>query len=237
MTKDFYAPYTAVRCLHDTIYGSGDIAAIRFPSLSKTKEEYAWPAKPISLDNLTKAHAYAFPSNIAVYSLMWIDLAEEQFGTGVSGVILIEPRGSTPSSPQNISTCTFAIGWGTAFIEEDYFQSGEIVSASDIPTPILDFLGPNLADSGLGFTYFGPIFANSSGHAYPQRPVTMSVEWLNYLNPISTLSDGTNNTVINAYMSVFPERLPEIGLAQLVAYMLQGGLSVIGLDLAWQGML
>ena len=43
--------------------------------------------------------------------------------------------------------------------------------------------------------------------------------------------------VITKYISVFPQRLPKASLAQLVAYMLQDGLSTVGLDVSWQDML
>ena len=232
VTKDIYAPYTAIRCLHDTIQGPQDTAAVTFPSLSLRKEDYTQPVASMPINNLTKAHIYAI-SNVSTYTLMFTDLPEEQSGVPMSGVILVEPRGPAPLSSQNISMCTFAVGWGTSVLENDYLQDQTLPSASGIPPFLSDSFVIGGMNSDLDFT--GPIFAHGPGYAFPQRPVRIDVDWLNYLNPISTLPDGSNNTIINAFMALFPRRLAEANLAQLISYMLLSGLSTIGLDLPWQG--
>ena len=235
VTDNLYAANTAVQCLHDTIEDAGDRGTVHFPGLLKTKEQYAQPTVAIPLDNLTKAEVYASAGNGSEYGLMWMSLPETLFDGIVSGVILTEPRSPVAGSPQNISMCTMAAGWGTSSVEQDLFQGDFYVSPTDVPASLHYLLKSNRITSGSGYSAYGPLFANVSGSAYPQRPVRMPPEWLEYLNPTSTLLDGTNQTIINAYMALFPERLSEFSLAQMVTFMLQAGLSVVGIDLAWQG--
>ena len=233
VTKGSYAAYSAIQCLHDTIDGPKDSTAIRFPNLFRTKEQYAHAVEAVPFERITKAEVYASTPNISEFHMIWTDLAEELFGGIVSGLILIEPRKAS-SSPQNISTCSVSVGWGTSSIEEDLEEGDVNTSPNNIPAP-LKYLKIDRADGEMGLPFYGPIFANESGFAYPQLPIRLAVDWLELLNPVTELPDGTNTTVVNAYMSVFSERLPAFSLAQLLTYMLSGGLSIIGLDLAWQG--
>ena len=234
VSKDLYAAYTAVQCLHGIIEGAEDSTAVQFPGIMRTNDQYAHPVEVIPYNNLSKAEVYAFAGNISDFEMMWTELPDDLFGDAVSGVILIEPRDSTTSSSRNITTCSIATGWGTSSIYQDWYEGLIYLSSSNVPAPIssdvISAQGPRTP--GIPFTQ--PIFANESDHVYPQRPVTLPAQWLQYLNPVTTLPDGSNNSVINAYMSLFTGRLSEYDLAQLVSFMVGSGMSIIGLDLAWQ---
>ena len=233
ISKSLYTANSAVQYLHNTIGGPENLTTIRFPNLFRTKEQYSHGTKALPLNNLTKADIYTSANNISEYYVTWTDLRAEPFGDYVSGFVLVKPR-DTSISPQNISTCSVSVGWGTSTMAEDLYN-GLDISPSDIPGPLTHLLNSDLGALTLGFSLYRPIFANESGSAYPQRPVQLAVDWLEFLNPITELADGTNITVINAYMSLFSDRLPEYSLAQLLTHMLDGGLAVIGSDLAWQG--
>ena len=63
----------------------------------------------------------------------------------------------------------------------------------------------------------------------------MSTEWLEYLNPTTTVLHGVNSTVINAYMSQQADKPSEWFVALTTNYMIEYGFSTVGLDLPWQG--
>ena len=65
----------------------------------------------------------------------------------------------------------------------------------------------------------------------------MPLAWLAYLNPTLTLSDGTNTTAINQYMSLLPQSLSGVGVAKVLTMMLNLALSGIGQNLPWESML
>ena len=238
VSDNLYAANIAVQCLHDTIEDVDDIGAIQFPGLFRTQEQYARPTEVISLINLTKSEVYASPSNASEYGLIWMSLPESLFEGIVSGVVLTEPRNSVAGSPMNITTCTIAGGWGSSSLEEDLYQNDLNIFPIDVPTSMKYLLIPDTSsDTLLGPASFYPFFANDSGSMYPQRPFEMSVEWLEYLNPMSTLPNGINSTVINAYMSLVPERLSEHDIAGIIGFMIEVGLSIVGIDLPWQGLI
>ena len=234
VSKNFYAATAAVHCSHDTITSPGDKDVVRFPGLLRTEQQYADSTELIARDGLTKAEVYAMSSNSSAFTLVWTDLPEEQFGESTSGAILIEPRSPVPGSPQNISTCTLAAGWGTSKMEEDLYAADFYTSPYNVPAAFQKIFKSDKQGDVTGIVSYAPIFGNISGSAYPQRPITMPVEWLQYLNPTILFPDGTNTSVINEYMSTYPERLSAFGLAQLITQMLTVGLSTIGADLPWQ---
>ena len=133
--------------------------------------------------------------------------------------------------------CTFVVGSIASSMEEHYDDSRFTTSMSNVPTSVSGFLPSVYVTVGLGFSYSGLINANVSGDIYPQRPVRISVDRLNYLSSVYRLPYETDNMVINTYISVVPQRLPKANLVQLVAYMLQDGLSTVELDVNWQCML
>ena len=119
-----------------------------------------------------------------------------------------------------------------------YFEGHTYISPYDIPPSIENLFMNNGVHSDLsGISYEAAIYANESGSRYPQRPIRLPVEWLEYLNPVSTLVNGTNATVINAYLSPFSEfgRIPTYLLAEILTQVLGTGLSLYGADLPWQG--
>lgn len=80
-----------------------------------------------------------------------------------------------------------------------------------------------------------PDFANISKFAYPQRRLTISEKWTEFLNPTVELPDGANTTAIHQYFSAFPSELTEVGTSRIMALILSAGLSRTGKELHVSG--
>ena len=169
---------------------------------------------------------------------MWLDLPDEIAAGLASAAILLDPRSPTVNSSQQITACTLGAGWGTSSMITSQSDLDVYASPVNLPTKDRLFLDDNAKiplGEDVSISNYGPLYGNVSGFAYPQRPIQMPPEWLAYLNPVSTMQDGSNKTIINAYMSLLPPNWGPIEVAEILTYMLQGGLSIIGLDLPWQG--
>ena len=235
--KDFYSAKSAVRCLQDTISGPRDTSPLRFPQLFRTENEYRNANTTLTITDGIKADFYSIPGNISDYRLTWVSLPDELTGNLLVGAVLLNPRSLGSGSLQNITTCTLAAGWGTSSISTRLDDSNVYSSSIDLPTSFKPFLNDDTISAAAAgaLRSNGPIYGNVSGYAYPQRPIQISPEWLAYLNPVSTLTDGTNGTVINAYMSLFPPDLTPFQVATVLTGMLEGGLTISGWSLPWQG--
>ena len=235
VNKDFYTAQTAIRCLSDVIVGPSDTSSLQFPRLVLTESDYQGAIKLFPVMNMTKADIYDNPGNNSEFELKWISLPDDDSIT--SGAVLLHPRGADINSTQNITACTLGAGWGTSSMISSFSDDYIYFSPTELPASIEPmYYHDSFAPIGYGAVKaFGAIYANVSGFAYPQRPIRMPPEWLTYLNPKSTLSDGTNITVINAYTSIFPSNLDPFQVAEILTYMLQGGLAISGWSLPWQG--
>ena len=79
------------------------------------------------------------------------------------------------------------------------------------------------------------MFLNYSGSVFPQRPIEMPVEWLEYPNPTTTVSQSTNSTVINAYMPHLANDLSEWFMALTLNCMVEYAFATVEIDLPWEG--
>ena len=169
--------------------------------------------------------------------MRWTNLPESLFGDVVSGAVLLHPRDPANGSSQNITACTLAAGWGTSSLTTDTFGSGGCwsspidLSASEAQ----EGRQGNAEPIGPGIEWHTPIFTNSSGSLYPQKPISMDPVWLTYLNPLIDSVNGTSTTAINAYMSLLPEQTKDFAIARVINYMLIGALPFVGFDTPWQG--
>ena len=135
ITKNLYEASVAVKCLQDTIEDPEDDSAVQFPILAMTTEQYLLP-ESVSFNNLTKAESYTHPGNVSEYRLIWTSSPAESFDDNVSGVILLNPRGTVLGSPQDITTCTLGAGWGTSTVVQDYDLGITYVFPTDLPRPV-----------------------------------------------------------------------------------------------------
>ena len=149
----------------------------------------------------------------------------------------MNPRYSTIDLSQNITTCTIGAGWGSSSMLTSFSDNNVYFSPTELLSSYKSLLN-NEGDLpvGLGLVpTFDTVFANVSGFAYPQRPMQMPPEWLACLNPVSTLPDGTNKNVVNAYMLLVPAHLEPFSVAKILLCMVEAGFAISGLNLPWQG--
>ena len=236
--KNFYTANTAVRCFSDVVNGPDDASTLQFPLLLRTKDEYQTGTETLSVTSVKKASLYATSGNISDFRVIWMSLPDEPAQALTAGAVVISPQNSTINSSLEITTCTIGAGWGTSSMLTSFSDDGVYFKPTGLPGSYATLLKEQgstpFGDGSLSFGW--PIYANVSGFAYPERPIQLPPQWLAYLNPVSTLQSGTNGTIINDYMSSFPPNLGPLDIAQILTYMLHGGLAISGLNLAWQGM-
>ena len=235
--ENFYSAQTVIKCISDTIKDPNDPTPLNFPLLAKTEDEYHNQTKTFSAPNVTKADIYASPGRSSDFRLKRIRLPEELTGSPAASAVLLSPQNPTINPLQNITLCIISARWGTPAIITSLKDANVYSSLIELPTSYKPFLNDNtISPIGYGaVTFRGPVYTNVSGFAYPQRPIRVAPDWLAYLSPISTLDDKTNRTVINSYMSIFPPGATVLRVAQVLTYMLHGGLAFSGLNLPWQG--
>lgn len=230
--KNYYQPYTIVSCVADFIDDTNHNGSVQFARISETESELKNPRAIIPLPELRKSHILETPGNISEYRLKWVDLPQDVFNGLVIGAVVLNPRGASPDSPQNITTCTLGAGWGTSTVRTDTLDAGSFYSTivgTPASWPLYTFM------SGESELQSDPNFANISGFQYPQRRIDLSPRWAEYLNPVISSTDGRNTTVFNEFLSTSPTTFHEAGIAKIIGIMLSSGLGRHGGDLGWQG--
>lgn len=229
--NDYYQPFTLTSCFSDTIQDANDWAPLRFARISETDSENAAERKIISTTNLPKAQFYEESGNISEYRLHWITLPVDLFSDTAIGSVILFPRDI--HGTQIVMTCTSGAGWGTASVFTDYLSPGNYGSyISGVPASFQTVVG-----SSIGQSIGVPDFANSSGFVFPQRRISISPKWAQFLNPLITFPEGGSTTLFNNYMSVAGTPFGEIATSKIISLMLSSGLSKIGRQLPWQGVL
>ena len=236
----YYQPYTSVVCKHDSIDGANDTDPIAFPAYSGVGAQTEG-LNSTHLDdrllfhNITKGDAFNTTGSLAEYRLRWVELPFN--GTAI-GAMILKPR-SPQNATQDLLMCSIGAGWGLSLMNTSTStQSAEpVLSQVDTKTLINElreftrgpayYLGASpeedLASMHQEF-YYSPIF--------PQRPVLITKDWANFLNPtISYL-----NTTVFASLMGLDTSLHELGQAEIIlSEMLANGLSRIGSTSQLQG--
>ena len=144
------------------------------------------------------------------------------------------------SSSYNITTCTLNAGWGSSTALSSTQTFGNIYShMSNIPSFGSD---ARIVDDNYGYLYSDiPIFSNLSNFLYPQRRISISKNWMEFLNPYVVL--GTNLTekfmsfALSSVQSQYTEVLQpsEANVARLMTLLLSVAMADIGSGYDWQG--
>ena len=107
--KSAYAAFSAIQCLSDTIDGPGDTRPLQFPHLLRTPEEYSGPNVGAAVEEPKRTEIYSnVDGNLSESRLVWTSLPTSEFGTGVQGAVVLDPRNSTYGSYQtyhNMYSC------------------------------------------------------------------------------------------------------------------------------------
>ena len=221
LTENYYQPYTTASCVTDTVLNSSDEAALRFARLLETgsKFEMDRDREISSVPALTKSQStYNIPGNHSQFRTDWVYLPHEIFGTGVPGAIIVHPQNSSDSS-YNITTCTLNAGWGSSSIFSNPITSFNVQSRITQTPPSWDLALKTADPYGIALAT-SPIFTKWSNFSYPQRHITISRSWMEFVNPILVQADNSTEEAVSAMLSQLPSEPQEYQIAHLLTLLL-----------------
>ena len=231
VSEGYYQPYTSTSCRSDQINAANQKDSLMFPRMLDTSSEQDEEDGLIYPSDITKADVLATLGNTSEFCFNWLDLPPSTSQDRLSGVTILHPV--TPNATNiNITLCTMGAGWGTSTTSVSSDLDGLFNSQIDrvpksIPIQNIDSFGEDIF-------YSTPVYANISGYAYPQRRISLSTTWLNYLNPIVP-SLGYNSTAMHILLASTPGFTDGVGIAQILSIVLACGLARSGVTLGWQG--
>lgn len=208
ITIDYYQPYTLVFCGHDTIQGRGDERLVAFPVLPGSDVQTFNRAKlnnstlsvyGFDFSGISRSQILDTPGPLSENRLKWVELPQDPFnGTAIGAVVLL-PR-SLKNTTQEVLVCTVGAGWGASTLNTSSFSGTAGPVRSEISTNQLrnwssaGSADPSDAESAASVIAFGafelPVF--------PQRPITLTENWAQYLNPSLSYA---NSTVFDTLMA------------------------------------
>ena len=206
ITQDYYQPFVLVSCQPDVIYSLDDQRPVGFPlppgtapsmlnqsayndSLLLGYPTSPWnhslrPSYAIEYPGITRSEILRTPGPPDKNRLRWVELPKDPFNGTSIGAIALLPKTEGDLAQQMI-VCNLGAGWGTSALNlSTYIGSPQVVlnhielnfpkESSDpdreLGVPVAEGLSLN---QDVYFSY--PIF--------PERMVTVTEEWAEYLNP------------------------------------------------------
>lgn len=233
LQKNYYQPYTTASCVLDVVKDGSDETPLRFPRISRTNSDLKGDREIVTIPGLTKAQIIndGLGDNSS-FRARWIDLPQNILNTGIPGAVIINSQ--VPNRPPyNIYQCTSDAGWGSSAIMNDFVQYGSIVShRMNDPRKDSD-MG---ASDPYGYVYSSvPDFTNISILPFPERRISVSENWMNFINPTLVLADNSTTTFISRYLSSARLQLEEGHVARMLTVFLAIALSNTNLDVGWMG--
>lgn len=252
ITTGYQQPYTLASCEHDTIFGHKDLNPVAFPPppgsapqmlsvsdfndsiLFNPSDDSGSPSHAFIFPGITRPQILDTPGFLGDYRLKWVELPANPFnGTAIGAVVLL-PRDSE-NTTQEVLMCNLGAGWGTSKMNTSTFsgESQTVLSEVSLDTNTIRSGGGSIAP------YTEEIVETDSGYfllpSFPQRPITVTEDWAQYLNP--SLSDS-NTTVFHSLMSS-QLLVPDIAISAriILAGLLANGLARIGSTSQLQGTL
>lgn len=241
----YYQPYTIASCVHDNFNGSVDENPVAFPpSLGSTPQmlnasafnNSILPIHAFIYPGITRSQIQDTPGLLGDYRLRWIELPEDPFnGTAIGAVVLL-PR-APDNTTQEVLMCNLGAGWGASKLNMSTFGGGSQTVNSEINLNAEEPSGKE-GDEGSQFAPVAEEITQSQENQFflplfPQKPITVTEDWAQYLNPSIS---GLNTTVFNHLMaSQF--RVPDIEVSAkvILAALLANGLARIGSTSQLQG--
>lgn len=251
ITTGYYQPYVLTSCEHDTILGPEDLDPVAFPPspgstpqmlntsdfrdsiLYNADDDSGFPSHAFIYPGITRSQILDTPGFPGDYRLRWIELPQNPFnGTAIGAVVLL-PRESD-NTTQEVLMCNLGAGWGASKMNMSTFSGDSQTVISEVT---LD-LGP--LSKGFSIApYTEEVVSGDEAYfllpSFPQRLVTVTEDWAQYLNP--SLSDS-NTTVFHSLMASHLLR-PDIAISAriILAGLLANGLASIGSTSQLQGTL
>ena len=254
-----YQPFSGAICAADTIRDETDTRPVAFPLLYKANDPSKTNANITLPDNfsvpailypgISRADLVSTAGSLSQYRLRWIELPQDLFsGSSIGAVISLPQSSSTSSSqaslPQNIILCNLAAGWGTTISQIHTFGGAISSTTSEITS---EFTGDDAASNPGGEMIETPTYSTENVNQeifwkyqeYPQRPINVTRDWAQYLNPTV---QSANKSVFDLIMQQsFIFQGPEQSLSTdnfvsvALTAMMANGLARIGFESSLQG--
>lgn len=254
ITTGYYQPHSSVYCEYDVIRGENDTDPVAFPpppgsevQILNTAEfnTSILPGYAFVFPNITRSQILETPGRRGEIRLSWVKLPQDPFNGTAIGAIVLLPQPSSTNTTQEMLICNIGAGWGLSTVNTSTVGGGATTVHSEIDISVLsaserDARNNSKYSSNLSLAeqltvyQTGPFFELP---IFPQRPIIITEEWANYLNP--TVSD-LNTTVFNSLLgNSLPENAQPRNVAALTQMILAGmvanGLSKIGATSQLQG--
>ena len=246
LTGDNYQPFSLGACLPDSILNDTDFRPLALPLLDDANDpttanvnmtlQHGRVIQGIILPGLSRAEIMSNPGNSSQYRLQWIELPQPRFNGSSLGAIVILPRPvSNLAASQDIVLCNFAAGWGRTTLQMQQFDSGVGTVSSQIPEAPSD-------DDSVGLE---PTPEDESTLAYwkytqfPQRPINMTQQWAQHLNPIVRSANRSVFDLIMQETDPFADPdasySPSSNVNDVLVSLIANGLARIGFESTLQG--
>lgn len=254
LSGESYEPISEAICTPDIIRDDTDTSPVAFPLLYTANDPSKTNAKITLSDNtsvpailysdISRAEIVSTAGSLSQYRLRWVELPQEFFNGSSIGAIILLPQSSSDSSsltrlPQNIVLCNIAAGWGTTTLQ--MHTSGGSTSS------ITSRIAGDESENSTGSRQVEPIFSTEDTSSefswqypeYPQRPINVTRDWAQYLNPTVQSANRSVFDLImqNALVVQGPESSFEAAAAVGVTLtsMMANGLARIGFESTLQG--
>ena len=228
--KNYWEPYLVASCVADTINSTNDQDFLRFARISETEDDFKNDRLVLPVPGLQKRDSMSILGNRSDHRVKWVELPQNLFPGKPLGTVILHPNNFSNGSEQNVTTCTIAAGWGTSTIMTDFIRFSNFFSTIT-NTPTSSQAVKNL--DGLEEYWSEPDYTNTSDFVYPQRRITISETWAEFLNPAVIGTEG-NTTVINSLLSIVPTPPDETYIAAILSILVASGLSWSGGQLDWK---
>ena len=203
------------------------------------------PGYAFVFPNITRPQILETPGRRSEVRLRWVELPQDPFKGTAIGAIALLPQQPSMNTTQEMLICNIGAGWGLSTVNTSTVDGGATTVHSEIDTSILhasEGSGRNNSKYSLALSRSEELANSQKGPffelpAFPQRPIIITEEWANYLNP--TLPD-LNTTVFNSLVgnslpgNTQPQRMAVIA-QMILAGMVANGLSRIGATSQLQG--
>ena len=240
-----YQAYPSASCGRDTINGLADESPVYFPippgiiepdllhnkSLNNSVFEFHrfgniiedWYISALKYTDISRSELYETHGALSDYRIRWVELPQDPFISSTIGAIVLLPRSSS-NETQSILSCTLSAGWGTTLLNVSLFDA-DSPSSYVVQSTIQ---APNVAVGSIVEDTQKEDFLLQSNYPYfPQRQVTVTKDWAEYLNPVLP---SINSTVFNTLMSnqVNLSGAADLSARTILAALLANGLSRSG---------
>lgn len=170
-----------------------------------------------------------------------MELPQNPMKGNTLGAIVLLPR-KTANSSQYLYTCTISAGWGSSLLSTSsgIYTVDPVSSQANLPLITQQKITQNLESfSESKLSHFQQIQSYEIGvfnePNYPERPITITPAWADYLNPFVP---SINTTVFNALVSLDGVFIPRHTLAAIMLVgLVTNGLARVGFKNRLQGSL